>query len=198
MRAEELRLNRQAMAGARADAKAFQGQKELDSQIETLSKRLEGAPALKDNLSTLLKYANEEDVPGVGQTGFAPKMLLSADGTKVRQAARGLVGGVIKERSGTAASEKEIDRILEEFGMHPGATDEQFRIGVRRYLPQVVETLRAKEAGARPEAVEEARRRGLTTSKDVEAAGVAVVEERQLPDGRVIQLLSNGQKRLKP
>jgi hypothetical protein len=138
-----------------------------DKQIELLSKRTEGAAALKSDLGTLQKYANEGDVPGVGMTGFLPNLLVSDDGVKVRQAKRGIVGNLIKQRSGTAASEKEIDRILEELGMSDGATDDQFRTGLSRLSQQSAEALQGVEAGARPEAVREARRRGLTTSEDI-------------------------------
>lgn len=161
-------------ANALEQARIMAGQKaqernsdQTDKQIELLSKRTEGAAALKSDLGTLIKYAGEDDIPGVGATGRLPGLLLSEDGVKVRQSMRGIVGNLIKQRSGTAASEKEIDRILEELGMSSGATDDQFRTGLSRLSQQTAEALQGVEAGARPEAVEEARRRGLTTSKDV-------------------------------
>lgn len=177
-RAQETRFNREAMAGARSDAAADKAEKDLDKQIETLSKRTEAAPAMRNDLREL-EAGDQEDIPGVGPiAGRLPMWMLSEDGKRKRQAARGLVGTIIKERSGTAASEKEIDRIMEETGLNM-ANEEQFRLGVDRLREQVTDVLRAKEAGARPEAVEEARRRGLVTSKDITPADGGLPAEKK-------------------
>lgn len=189
--AEDRRLGREAMRGerkARADEKT---EKDLDKQIETLSKRTESAPAMRNDLREL-EAGPEEDIPGVGPiAGRLPMWMLSEDGKRKRQAARGLVGTIIKERSGTAASEKEIDRIMEETGLNM-ANEEQFRLGVDRLRQQVTDVLKAKEAGARPEAVQEARRRGLVTSRDI-APGPAAGQPPPVPDGKVRMMNPAGQ-----
>ena len=203
-RAKELNLNRAAMRDAREDARTDREGKQLDAQIETLSKRLESAPAMKRDLDTLREAAAKEDIPGVGplegRATEAPILnwFASDEGTKVRQAAKGIIGNLIHARSGTAASEKEVDRIMKELGMGTGATEAQFRLGLERVLAQSEETMRGKEAGARPEAVREARQRGLVTSQDLRGDADPVVETRALPDGRTIVLRKSGKKELRP
>lgn len=164
--AEDRRLNREAMRNQKQEAADAKQEKDLDKQIETLSKRTEAAPAIRNDLAEL-QSGPDEDIPGVGPiAGRLPLWMLSEEGKRKHQAARGLVGTIIKERSGTAASEKEIDRIMNETGLNM-ANEEQFRLGVERLRQQSVDVLKAKEAGARPEAVREARRRGLVTSEDL-------------------------------
>jgi hypothetical protein len=190
MRGRELALTREAMRGNREAALAEKGEKTLDKQIETLSKRLEGAPALKQDLATLNQFAGQEDIPGVGSAegrlpDFAAGLFNGADATRVRQAARGLYSNILKEQSGSTVSEQELKRKLEELGMGPGATEENFRLGLARLTEMAHATLRAKEAGARPEAVEEASRRGLTTSRDLpkgQAGGLTSQEAAELAE----------------
>lgn len=178
--AKDRALNREAMRANREDAKTDREEKELDKQIETLSKRLEGAPSLRSDLATLSKYADAADVPGMGPLeGRAPNWMVGEEGVRVRQAARGVAGTILHERSGTAASEAEIGRLLEETGMGPTATPTQFREGLRRLREQAFSILRSKEAGARPEAVQEAQRRGMVTSADLPAATSGLPADKQ-------------------
>lgn len=186
-RAADRLLQRQFMMATLGQRHEDKREKDTDKQIEVLSKRMEGAPALRSDIATLEKLAGEDDVPGIGATGRLPDFFVSDEGVQLRQATRGIVGNLIKERSGTAASEKEIDRILGELGMGDGATDDQFRMGLKRLKQQSIEAMRAKEAGARPEAVEEARRRGLTTSQDLAgpaAGGLSPTDKARLEELR--------------
>lgn len=186
--------------GQRADARAFQRQKEVDANVEALSKRQEQAPALVNDLRTLVGFIQGgQGLPGVGTVaGHLPDLLVSDDGVRLRQAARGVAASYLKERSGTAASEKEVERLLSELGMGSGASEDQFRIGTTRLLTNVHDVMRSKEAGYSPEVLDVARSRGMKTSSDLpQMGGPNVVEERQAPDGRIIQLLSDGTKRVK-
>jgi hypothetical protein len=174
-RAERAREADQRSRDSRYNADAVRslgGEKFMDKQVETLSKRTEGSAAMKADLDTLDKYAAGGDIPGKGATGWLPDIMVSNDGIKVRQAARGVIGSLIKMRSGTAASEREVDRILGELGMGDTASDDQMRAGIARLREQATEELRSKEAGARPEAVREARGRGLVTSQDMGGGAV--------------------------
>ncbi len=55
--------------------------------------------------------------------------------------------------------------------MGPGATEPEFREGLKRLTENARGAMRAKEAGYRPAAVEEARRRGMATSADLPSGG---------------------------
>ncbi len=175
VRADEMRqrgldraLQREMMAGTRTEAAANrQGQLD-DKAVLDLSKRNEGTAAIKQDLDTLIKISQEDDIPGVGVfDGRKPDLLVGSDGIRARQAARGLQGGVIKQRSGLTVSDKELTRLLGELGMGDGATEESYRLGLKRLIQQAHEAGKGVEAGYRPEVVQEARRRGMTTSQDL-------------------------------
>lgn len=156
---------RQQEAGVRADER---GAKDLDKQVETLSKRMEGAPGLRNDITTLQSYATQKDIPGVGVwDGRMPDLLVSDDATRVRQSVKGILTSVLKEESGVAVSPIELKNKMKEFGFDDGATEDQFRLGLERLSKRAADLLKAKEAGARPEAVAEAKRRGLVTSEDI-------------------------------
>jgi hypothetical protein len=152
---------------AREAARAERKEETTEREVLKLSERLENMPGIAKDLGILSKYAAEPDVPGVGATGALPAKMLSDDGIRVRQAVRGVVGALLKEQSGAAVSEPEIDRKLEELGMGKFAPDREFRLGLSRLLTNTDEALRAKEAGASPEAVKRFRARGGTTSADL-------------------------------
>ncbi len=156
-------------AGSKDDAKT-------EASVEALSKRMEAVPALSNDLATMNKYAAMDQIPGIGPyasraPAWAPG--ISEDDIKSRQAQKGLLGAILKEQSGTTVSEGELNRKLEEMGMGPGATEQQVRDGLARLTTIARETVRAKEAGYKPEVVQEARRRGMSTSADLPAAPAA-------------------------
>lgn len=154
-----------AMAGVR---RANEVADDTDRQVNDLSKRTEGATAVKQDLQTLIKATESDDIAGIGTfAGWLPNILTSEDGVKVRQAAKGVASSILKQRSGTAASEGEVNRLLEELGMSKGGSDDQFRVGLFRLVEQARGELKSKEAGARPAAVQEFRNRGGTTSSDL-------------------------------
>ncbi len=165
------RISRERAAKLGAGAKADES---LNRDVEGLSKRMENVPAMKNDINTLTEYAKQDDIPGVGgyearAPSWAPG--ISDEDVKVRQTVKGLVGAIMKEQSGTAASEGEVNRKLAELGMGPGATEPEFREGLKRLTENARGAMRAKEAGYRPAAVEEARRRGMATSADLPSGG---------------------------
>jgi hypothetical protein len=165
-------LDRKDAAATRAEERATreeqrQGDK-VESDVQGLSKRMESAPGLARDISTLATAAQQPDIPGVGPiAGRLPDWMISDEGVKVRQAARGIIRNVIHESSGTAASDQEVDRIMGELGMKMGGSEDAFRLGLEGLAQKTRALLKAKEAGYRPEAVELARKRGMTLSSDI-------------------------------
>lgn len=163
LRQEKLKLEVEKL---RSDLKKGDGVDEKD--IETLSKRLEGLPGQKNDLATLVKYAEMKSIPGVGPVaGRVPDWIASDEAVRLRQSAKGVLGQLIKEQSGTAASEPEVERKLDELGMGPGASEAKFRSGLERLLNNVRANAKSKEAIAKEPTIQEARRRGLVTSEDL-------------------------------
>jgi hypothetical protein len=178
---EDRRISRGIAAGARADARAEREQIRADAKaekealrgeqrVEDVGKALGSEVAVtKNNLKQIQSIvANSgDDIPGVGPLdSLAPDFLTSNDGVNLRQASRTLVGNLIKLRSGTAASDAEVERIMGELGMGRGASEEAFKSGLQKLQADTVEALKAKEAGFDPKAVQTYQQRGGVTSKD--------------------------------
>lgn len=116
--------------------------------VQGLSKRLEdsGLNELGVAARTVLgnvKLDSKEDIPGVGATGFMPRMFLSSDGKNVRQSVDALQNIVLKARSGGAVTPQEATRMLNELGYGATRSDAELRVGIRNVLSQ----LNAKKQG---------------------------------------------------
>ncbi len=179
---------------AREAARAERKDDATQREVLKLSERLENMPGIAKDLSMLSTYAVAPDVPGVGATGVLPAKLLSDEGIRVRQAVRGVLGALLKEQSGLAVSEAEIDRKLEELGMGRTATDREFRIGLSRLLTNTNEVMRSKESGVSPEAVKRYRARGGTTSADLPSPNAPrVISVKGMKPGDLLKAIKEGE-----
>lgn len=177
---EEKRMMREGVQ-SRADQRQQVGleQKEaarLDKDVQALEKRIgDMAPGIAKKLQNIeelipggIEGDTTQEVPGAGVGKFLiPDWALSEQASEVQQNARGLAADLIKLQSGTAASDKEVDRKLKELGMAPGSKSSTFRSGLKRLKSQFVEELKNKEAGFRPEAKEIYRQRGGLTHESI-------------------------------
>lgn len=152
----------------------------LDKETQSLEKRIgDITPGIVTKLSNLenlipggIDGDESSDVPGVGPAMFAvPDFMLGQDASDIQQNARGLAADLIKLQSGTAASDKEVDRKMKELGMSSSSKSSTFRSGVKRLKKQLEVELRNKEAGFRPEAKEIYKSRGGITHESVQAIG---------------------------
>jgi hypothetical protein len=241
----EKKLNAEPSAGHGSVMADFRREKEFGDDVMALSKRIEGNPMLLNDLGTLQRFASEKSIPGVGLlAGSVPNALVGDDAIRARQAAMGVITTLLKEQSGLAVTENEVQRKLQELGMGPRATEKEFRNGVERLTRNVRDHLIGKESGFDDEIVETVRRRGMPLAENLsdytvkggqrraqprpsnmppgplggrearraaghggqdipaprrppESSGLEVTEERRAPDGRVIQLMSDGTKRVK-
>lgn len=155
-------------------------QARLDREVQSLEKRIgDVAPGILTKLNNLEKIVpggiegdESADVAGVGPAQFLiPDVMINDEASDVQQNARGLAADLIKLQSGTAASEKEVDRKMKELGMAPGSKSSTFRSGLKRLKDQFANELKNKEAGFRPEAREIYKSRGGITHESVMSIG---------------------------
>lgn len=209
MRAREIALNREAMRGRQGQEATDKHDKEIESDVQKLGKDSEETAQLRGDLTTLVGAAKGDSIPGFGQiAGRLPNFFTSDEGIKTRQAAKRIMQNIMHKLSGSAVSEAELGRALEARGLGDTASPEQFKLGVKALSQEANDTFQRTEAKYKPEVVQRFHGRGGVTSQDVaplmkEASGlvqpdssVSVKERRQLADGRVIELLSDGTKRL--
>lgn len=192
-RALQRELARQRAASAASTAAA---QASLERDVQRAGEDLEGAGTLSGDLSYLDQMAAKDDIPGVGRWDSKKTGLLSVfasdDDTRTMQTMRSVVGRLLKERSGTAASDAEVERVMTELGMGPGATEQEFRVGLHRLRQDVGSALSTKQARYRPEVIRTYQERGGTTAQDVARRPTA-------PQANMVKMLDpQGRERMVP
>lgn len=168
-RAETLANQLEAARIGRTEAADIRAKQNVSEDIKELSKRVPPeATSLIQAVDDLeAQVASKSSIPGTGPIqGRLPAFALSSEGQAVRQRAKDIISTKIKLQSGTAASDKEVERVMETLGMGPSATDEMFRRGLKNLRADVVADLRQRMSGFSPEAVAGyAERGGLTPEK---------------------------------
>lgn len=164
-------------------AQARAGATSIERDVQKVGEDLDGAGTLKGDLDYLDQQAAKEDVPGVGKWDSRKTGLMSVfasdDDTRTLQTMRGVVGRLLKERSGTAASDAEVERVMTELGMGPGSSEQEFKVGLTRLRQDVARALGTKQARYRPEVVQTYKERGGTLASDIAPAPRALT----MPDG---------------
>jgi hypothetical protein len=144
----------------------------FESDVQALGKDVEPLSKARGDIDALKAAAEKGDVAGFGPfAGRVPNVATSGEGLANRQAAGRLMAAIIQATSGQAASEKEVDRLLEANGMGRTATDEQLKLGIQKLDTQYKGLLGQREAKYLPQVVETYQQRGGFTSKGQGATG---------------------------
>lgn len=199
---EMARLNLAASKNSRGDLEQeYRKERNLENNVQKLEKRIgDITPGIYTKLQNLEKAlpggieGGEEvdaDIPGVGVGQFmVPDFMMGDEASNIQQNARGLAADLIKLQSGTAASDKEVDRKMKELGMSPGSKASSFRNGLIRLKDQVAVELRNKQAGYDADVNYTYKDRGGITSDDISAIGKRVPSAPDIKewDGKKFQL----------
>lgn len=148
--------------------------KSLDTDTQKAGKELQDLGGMQNDLRTLLAATSKNDVPGVGPVaGLVPDLLMTEDGTEVRRAANRSLNALLRAQSGLTVSDQEALRTMAATKLSQRATNAQFIEGVKELAQYVQLAMRNKQAGFRPEVIEEYRSRGGTTSQEMPTAETA-------------------------
>lgn len=144
MMAESLMESREA--NRRQKEEQFQ-----DKQVNSYSANLEksgipNAVSVGERVLNLLPERGQ-DVPGYGATGMNPEFMLTRPGKDMRQAASQLFNIELRNRSGAAVTDPELNRLKQEFGQGNFATDESLITGINQYITRLKEVARNIDAG---------------------------------------------------
>jgi hypothetical protein len=94
------------------------------------------AQVLRNTISKLDAQGGN-DVPGVGPiAGLAGDWLISAEGVRLRQAAKKVLKAQLRDESGAAISDDELEAYLDDRGMGQNATNTDFLAGARVALEE--------------------------------------------------------------
>lgn len=136
----------------------------LDSKTTGYSERLARsniptAVAQLERVYTMLPP--EGDAPGYGRVaGALPDTLVSQKGEDLRQGVQAVFNIELKDRSGAAVSDQELNRLKREFGEGSWKTPDQLRKGLAQYEARLKEVMRNIDAGEDPAVREEYVKRG--------------------------------------
>lgn len=108
----------------------------IDKEVKAL-----GEDYIKADIPNLIStyeeagtFINMDNIPGYGQTGMLPDYMLSYEGKSARSALGRLFNITLKDRSGAAVTEPELERLKQEFSTGKFKTDEDIRSAYNRAL----------------------------------------------------------------
>lgn len=153
--------------------------KDLTDELGKHEKRireLEPLNAAFNDIDTALKgagigidtWTKDQDVPGIGATGIAPRFALSDEGSAVRAAWTNLNNAIIYATTGKQINESEARRLSTALGK--GATDREMIQGLRRYRTALADLAKQREAvyaATKPEVLRAWRDGGGMTSDQI-------------------------------
>lgn len=179
-------LRRQQIEATRAntaDSRATRAEQKVEADVQKLSKEISGAQGsidALDEVENLLGFKLEEastpngklqvggktkDLPGVSIPLLGRVSAYSNDAQNLESAAGKVFNTVLKDRSGAAVSNSEMERLKTEFGQGKYNTEPQLVGALQRYKRAVETELQNRQAGFRPEIVETYADRGGRTLK---------------------------------
>lgn len=102
-----------------------------------------------------------ENIPGYGGVaGKVPTLFVGDKGKKMRQAVFKMFNIELKDRSGAAVIDSELERLKEEFGSGRWSTEQQLRDGISAYVGRLNEIANNVVSSTNPQYVDEYQRRG--------------------------------------
>lgn len=149
---EMRRLLAQSMMDHREELRRQKEEQFQDKQVNAYSDTLEktGIPSAINVGERVLNMLPERgtDVPGYGPVaGMLPQFALSRKGQDMRQAATQLFNIELRNRSGQAVVDSELQRLKDEFGQGKFGSEEALRTGINQYVNRLKEVARNIDAG---------------------------------------------------
>lgn len=134
---------------------------QFEADVQSLGKDMEPIAKVQNDMATLKGAAAKGDVAGFGPVaGRVPNALANPEAVANRQAAARIMAGIIQMTSGQAASEKEVDRLLEANGLGRTATEAQIKEGVAKLDSQYQNLVQQRQAKYHPTVVDTYGKRG--------------------------------------
>ncbi len=126
---------------------------QLQNKLESLSKRLQSLPEMRNSLAVLKQYVDDptKDIPGYGKTGLLPDWATSDAGLQVRQAFKDLANMKIQMITGQAGSDVQAKRIMDSWGIGSIKNDKTLREGMKKAIQDTHSTAKQIYGGYLPE-----------------------------------------------
>lgn len=179
---ELARLRQKEGKGAQADVKVaienekntqklskeLLGPQALDNAVRDIEEKL-GGPLSSFSFKGEDLYQNgkKRDLPGVNVPGIGNLSFYSGEARELDGAMSAVFNMTLKDRSGAAVTDNELERLKKEFSDGKYNTEPQKIKALQAYQRRVQEVMHNREAGYKPEIVNEYSDRGGRTSKDI-------------------------------
>jgi len=150
-------------------SKELQSPQVLDSALRDIEEKL-GGPLSSFTFGKngeLLQGGKERDLPGVNLPGIGNLSFYSGDARELDGAMSAVFNMTLKDRSGAAVTDNELDRLKKEFNDGRYNTEPQKVKALQAYQRRVQEVMANREAGYNEDVVNEYSDRGGRTSRDV-------------------------------
>lgn len=179
---ELARLRQKEGKGAQADVKVaienekntqklskeLLGPQALDNAVRDIEEKL-GGPLSSFSFKgdDLYQNGKKRDLPGVNVPGIGNLSFYSGEARELDGAMSAVFNMTLKDRSGAAVTDNELERLKKEFSDGKYNTEPQKIKALQAYQRRVQEVMHNREAGYKPEIVNEYSDRGGRTSKDI-------------------------------
>lgn len=182
-RREDQKLRRDEMNMRREDALNLKKDERLEKDVQKLSDKLGNAQELSnalENVNSKLGFnldeaevkdgkiivrGKEQDLPGVSVPGIGRVSVHSDKAQQLESAISKVFNTELKDRSGAAVTNTELERLKSEFGSGKYNTESQMIQAMKDYKRMVNQELKNREAAFRPEVVDQYKQRGGATSE---------------------------------
>lgn len=134
----------------------------LDEVEQKLGGRLEDFS--RDESGNLMKGGKPVDLPGISVPGYGRVTAFSSSARELQGAADRVFNATLKDRSGGAVTDNELDRLKREFNQGKYNTEPELIDALQRYKRQTALVLKNREAGYKPNIVETYKTQGGRTS----------------------------------
>lgn len=151
---EMRRSNMNNVQAQRDQSNDFQVQKQATALASSMEKS--GIPQAQQALDTIQTIMQKypDGLPGYGRVnGMLPNWALSEDGQQLRQAVATLANTTLKQRSGAAVTDQEMNRFKTELGTGTAVPDARLRQGVQQMSKLLESQKRNYAAGASDDAI---------------------------------------------
>ena len=183
---------------------ALNAAKRLEDGVSKASEKLSSAQDISNTLRNVesklgfaiddAKIANGElivngkprDLPGVSFPGAGRLNFFSSDARGLNAAVSKIFNAELKDRSGAAVTTSEMQRLKTEFASGKFNSEPEMVQALKDYKVAAAQALRNREAGFKPEVLEEYKARGGQTSADIDGP-VAMVT----PSGSIKMIPKN-------
>lgn len=157
----------------------IQGGLQAVDNIDTIIQTLTGKKDFKvDNYNPQTgKYKDaadksaDIDLPGMSVPGLGRITALSGDARQLNQALSSVFNTVLRDRSGAAVTNPEMERLKAEFGSGSWNTEADLLNGLQQYKKSLSMELKNREAGFSPKVIDRYEQQGGTTSNTRGASG---------------------------